>query len=158
MLLLLLFAIVVDVIMENAREGLKNEVLYVGDLVILSESKEYLREKFSKWKKLFESKWLMVNLNKTKVMLSGSKEEIVKSIVDLCAKCGQRMMANSVLCTNVVNRCMGRCAKMKKVTTLAKGFKCERCVEAIKAIVAPAKELTIYDRAKLVKSFGYLGG
>ena len=40
-----------------------------------------------------------MNLNKTEVMLSGSKDEVLKSIVDPCAKCGKRVMANSVMCT-----------------------------------------------------------
>ena len=34
----LLFAIAVDVISENAREGLMNEILYADDLVLVSES------------------------------------------------------------------------------------------------------------------------
>ena len=62
----LLFAIVVDVISENAREGLMNEILYADDLVLLSESTENLNEKFLKWKEAFESKGLKVNLKKTK--------------------------------------------------------------------------------------------
>ena len=37
-----LFAIVVYVISENAREGLMNEILYVDDLVSMSESIENL--------------------------------------------------------------------------------------------------------------------
>ena len=46
----LLFAITVDVILENAREGLVNEILYVDDVVLISESMENLKEKFLKWK------------------------------------------------------------------------------------------------------------
>ena len=38
MLLPLLFAIVVDVILENAREGLMNEILYADDLILMSKS------------------------------------------------------------------------------------------------------------------------
>ena len=34
----LLFAIVVDVVTENAREGLIKELLYADDLVIMSEA------------------------------------------------------------------------------------------------------------------------
>ena len=44
----LLFAIAVDVILENTREGLMNEILYADDLVLMSESKENLKEKFFK--------------------------------------------------------------------------------------------------------------
>ena len=43
---LLLFAIVVDVISENAREGMMNKMLYVDDLVLMRESIENLKEKF----------------------------------------------------------------------------------------------------------------
>ena len=35
-----------DVILENAREGLMNEILYAGDLVLMSERIENLKEKF----------------------------------------------------------------------------------------------------------------
>ena len=40
-----------------------------------------------------------MNLKKTKVMVSSSNVEVVKSKVDPCAKCGKRMMANLVMCT-----------------------------------------------------------
>ena len=42
----LLFAIVVDVITENARRGVVNELLYADDLVIMSEDMEDLKERF----------------------------------------------------------------------------------------------------------------
>ena len=42
----LLFAIAVDVISENARERLMNEILYADDLVLMSKSMENLKEKF----------------------------------------------------------------------------------------------------------------
>ena len=37
-----------DVISENAREGLMNEILYADDLVLVGESMENLKEKFLK--------------------------------------------------------------------------------------------------------------
>ena len=46
----LLFAIAVDVILEDAREGLINEILYAYDLVLMSKSIENL-----KWNEVFES-------------------------------------------------------------------------------------------------------
>ena len=42
----LLFAIAVNVIPENAREGLMNKILYADDLVLMSESIQNLKEKF----------------------------------------------------------------------------------------------------------------
>ena len=65
----------------------------------MSASIENLKEKFLKWKEAFESKRLKMNLKKTKVVVNGSKDKVLKSDVDPCAKCGKRMMVNSVMCT-----------------------------------------------------------
>ena len=77
-----------DVISENAREGFMNEILHADDLVLMSESIENLKEKFLKWKEVFESNAMKVNLEKTKVMVSNSKGKALKSKVDLSAARG----------------------------------------------------------------------
>ena len=112
----LLFAIVVDVITESAREDLMYEILYADDLVLMSKTMEELREKFQKWKGGFESKGMKVNLGKTKVMVSGSEGEINISKIDPCGICGKRVMANSLLCIKCMKWIHGRCAKMRRVT------------------------------------------
>ena len=57
---------------------------------------------------------------------SGSKDEVLKSKVDPCAKCSRRVMANLVMCTKGGKWVHGSCARMKRVTsTLAKGFVCK---------------------------------
>ena len=43
---LLLFAIVLDVIIENTRRVMINVVLNANDLVLMSETKEELKERF----------------------------------------------------------------------------------------------------------------
>ena len=58
----LLFAIAVDVITKNAREGLMNKIFYADELVLMSENIENLREKFLKWKEALESNGLKINL------------------------------------------------------------------------------------------------
>ena len=95
----LLFAIVVDVITENARRGVVNELLYAHDLVIMSEDMEDLKERFWNWKDALESKGSKVNTRKTKIMVSRSEGELYKSKIDPYGVCGRRVMANSVLCT-----------------------------------------------------------
>ena len=106
----------------------------------------------------FESKGLKVNLKKTKVMASGSKGEVLKSKVDPCAKWGNRVMANSMMCTKCCKWVHGRCTKMKRVTlTLAKDFVCELCVYTKEGVVEPGEELSFFDRVDFVKSFCYLG-
>ena len=48
-LLPFLFAVVVDVDTELKREGVLSELLFCGDLVLVSETVEGLRNKFMKW-------------------------------------------------------------------------------------------------------------
>ena len=60
----LIFAIVVDVVTEHAREGLLNEISYADDLVLMSESMGDLRERFQKWRNALEGKGLKVNVEK----------------------------------------------------------------------------------------------
>ena len=57
-----LFAMVVDVVTEGAREGLMNEILFADDLVLMVETMEGLSEKFNKWKSAFESKGMQRTL------------------------------------------------------------------------------------------------
>ena len=73
LLLLLVFAIVVDMVRESVRNGFMSEMLYMEDLLLTSEMMEGLRERFSKWKEAFNSKELKVNLGKTKVVVSGAE-------------------------------------------------------------------------------------
>ena len=44
-----------------------------------------------------------MNLKKTIVIVSDLKGEILKSRVDPCAKCGKRVIANSMMCTKCGN-------------------------------------------------------
>ena len=85
--------------------------------------------------------------------MSGSREKLLKSKIDLCAKCEWRVKKNLVLCIKYDKWVRDGCAKIKRVTqTLAKGLICERCLEAMKEIVKPAEELTFYDQVEPVSS------
>jgi len=89
----------VNEVTENARNGWMKKILYADDLVLMGESMDEFRENFDQWKRAFESKGMLVNLGKTKLMVSGIDEETPDSKVDPCGVCGERVMANSVLCT-----------------------------------------------------------
>ena len=60
----LLFAIVGDVVTENAK-SVVNELLYADDLVLINETIEDLKESFWNWKDTPESKGLKVKTKKT---------------------------------------------------------------------------------------------
>ena len=78
----LLFAIAVDVIIEKARRGVVNELLYVDNLVLMSETMKDLIHRFWNWKDALESKGLKVDIRKTKVVLSGLEGELFKSKIN----------------------------------------------------------------------------
>ena len=85
-----LFAVVVDVVTESAREGALSEFLYPDDLVVMSEIIKGLSNRFLKWKEAFESKGLKVNLGKTKVMVRGgiANDGLSKSTANLWSRLG----------------------------------------------------------------------
>ena len=55
---------VVDVITELEREGELSDLLYAGDLVLMSVTTERLIDKFIEWKEAFERKNLQLILGK----------------------------------------------------------------------------------------------
>ena len=112
-LLPLLFAIIVNVITENARRGVVNELLYADDLVLMSKDMEDLKERFSNWRYALESKGLKVNIRKTKVIAIGSEGELFKSKIDPFGVCAWRVMANSVLYTKCGKWVHSGCVKIE---------------------------------------------
>ena len=119
----LLFAIVVDVITENATRGVVNELLYADELDLMSETKEDLRKDFGIGSMYWKVR-VKVNTTKTKGLVSGL-EELFKSKIDQGGVCEKRVMANSVLCTKCGSGVQGRCAKIKRITAkLAMYFVC----------------------------------
>ena len=48
------------------------ELLYADDLVIVAEAEEEIERKLSKWKQGFEAKGLRVNMEKSKILVSGA--------------------------------------------------------------------------------------
>ena len=112
----LIFAIVVDAVTEQARKGLLNEILYVDDVVLMSENLEDLRERFQNWRDALESKGMKENIRKTKMMVSGAERESVSSKLDPSGICGKRVMSNAVMCTVCKKWIHARCAQTKKVS------------------------------------------
>ena len=112
------YAIAVDVIAKYERDCLMSNILYGGDLVLKSEG----MEKFLKWKEAFESKMLKVKIEKTNLMVSNSKAELLQSKVDSYANCGPRNMVNSVPCMKYGTLVHGRYTKIKSDFISGNGF------------------------------------
>ena len=48
------------------------ELLYADDVVIVAEAEEEIETKLSEWKQGFEAKGLRVNMEKSKILVSGA--------------------------------------------------------------------------------------
>ncbi len=71
---LLFIAVMQEAMKEAGREGLK-ELLYADDLVLIPESEEAV-EKFRERKRGMERRGMRVNMEKTKVVISGEEPMI----------------------------------------------------------------------------------
>jgi len=125
----LLFVSVMEVNMRKARSGLPWELLYADDLVLIARSEEELREKLRKWKECMEAKGLRVNVEKTKVMISGCKEGTMeKSGKWPCGVCGKGVGRNSIKCTICKSWIHKRCNGIKgSLSSLRTAFVCKVC-------------------------------
>ena len=72
----LLFVIVMEAISREFRVSLPWELLYADDLAVRAETEEELIKRLNEWKDNVESKGMRVNMNKTKVMISGERQVV----------------------------------------------------------------------------------
>jgi len=68
--------IVTEAISREFRVALPWELLYADDLAVIAETEEELIKRLNEWENNIESKGMRVNMNKTKVMISGEHEKV----------------------------------------------------------------------------------
>jgi len=68
----LLFVIVMEALSRELRVALLWELLYTDDLVVIAETEDDLIKRLNEWKDFMENRGMRVNMNKTKVMISGN--------------------------------------------------------------------------------------
>ena len=157
----LLFAVVMDVVTREAREGLPWELLYADDLVIVATSREELQRKVKAWRDSLTRKGLKVNEGKTKIMIGDSSAGVMsESGAHPCGVCGAGVGANSIQCTGCRKWVHRRCSGVKgALSKAAPTFRCRRCEgEVPQANPANQEGLTVDGETYgLVESFCYLG-
>ena len=95
----LLFVIVMEAISREFRVALPWELLYADDLVVITETEEYLIKRLNEWKNNVEKRDMRVNMNKTKVMISAERQKPVQKAARWpCGVCGRGVGNNSIQC------------------------------------------------------------
>ena len=70
-----------EAISREFRVALPWELLYADDLAVIAETEEELIKRLNEWKDNVESKGMRVNMNKTKVMISGERQMVRQKAV-----------------------------------------------------------------------------
>jgi len=99
-------------------------------LAVIAETEEELIKRHNEWKDNVESKGMSVNMNKTKVMISGERQMVWQKAASWpCGICSKGVGSNSLQCTScqkwVHKKCSGIKGSMSKVT---KSFICSCCL------------------------------
>jgi len=77
----LLFVVVMEALSREFRVALPWELLYADDLVVMAETEEDLIKRLNEWKDFMENRGMRVNMNKTKVMISGEQQKVTQKAV-----------------------------------------------------------------------------
>jgi len=97
----LLFVIVVVALSREFRVALPWELLYADDLVVIAETEEDLIKRLNEWNDFVENRGMRVNMNKTKVMISGEQKKAAQNAVRWpCGVGGRGVGNNSIQCTS----------------------------------------------------------
>jgi hypothetical protein len=154
----LLFITVMDEVVTEVRKGVPWELMFADDLALTAESKQEVMELFERWRNAMELKGLKVNMEKTKLMVTGKEStRRVQSGRWSCGCCGKGVGVNSILCVDCNNWCHLRCSGLRKVSGVH-NFQCPSCRKGNKREEVEKKHYTTTgERIEEVEEFCYLG-
>ena len=92
-----------EAISRKFRVALPWELLYADDLAVIAETEEELNKRLNEcqWKDNVESKGMRVNINKTKVTVSGERQKVRQKAARWpCGVCSEGVGSNSLQCNN----------------------------------------------------------
>jgi len=135
------------------------ELLCADDLVVIAESEEDLIKRLNGWKSNVENRGMRVNMNKTKVMISGERQKPVqKSARWSCGVCGRGVGSQSIQCTSchkwVHKKCSGIKGSMYKAM---RSFICRGCSNPVISTGHTIVDIGASANLEVVDKFCYLG-
>ena len=77
----LLFVIVTEILSREFIVALPWELLYADDLVVIAGTEDDLIKRLNEWKDFVENRGMRVNMNNTKVMISGEWQKVMQKAV-----------------------------------------------------------------------------
>jgi len=152
-----LFNLVLEEAAKGCSRGAPWSMLYADDLVLTAETLAEVVEEFRRWKMALERRGLKVNLDKTKIMVTGRESVPVRSGRYPCGVCGRGVGVNSNLCVRCNLWCHKRCSGVQNVSTV-RDFVCPTCTRGGNQSRYADHSFIVDDtRIEEVSSFCYLG-
>jgi len=138
----------VEALSREFRVALTWELLYPDDLVVIAETEDDLIKTLNEWKDKVENRGMRVNMNKTKVMISGERQKVMqKMLVIIQSQCTS--------CQKWVHKkCSGIKGSMSKVM---KSFICRGCMNPVIGAGCTSVHICVSANLELVDTFCYLG-
>jgi len=149
-----LFVIVVEAISREFRVALPWELLYADDLVVIAETEQDLIKRLNEWKDNVENRHMRVNMNKTKVMISGERQKLLQKAAKWpCGVCGRGV--GSISCHKwVYKKCSGIKESMYKVM---RSFICRGYSNPVISTGHTSVDIGASANLEVMDKFCYLG-
>ena len=153
----LLFNMVIEEATKECTKQAPWSMLYADDLVLTAETRDGVVEEFKRWKMALEKRGMKVNMNKTKIMVTGKESVPIQSGRCPCGVCGKGVGVNSVVCIQCNLWCHIRCSGLQRVAGTT-NFVCPACVRRNSGSIVEDSSFTIDGSTVAeVSSFCYLG-
>jgi len=152
----LLFIAILDEVSKECRIGDPWELLYADDLVLTAETKERVVGMFGEWKEAMLRRGLKVNIDKTKLLVSG-KPLVTRRETGRypCGVCGSGVGVNAKICIQCNKWVHGRCMGGQRLTSVVP-FRCSTCLQPPRTV--SDESIMVEDGTiEEVESFCYLG-
>ena len=125
-------------------------LLYADDLVVIAKTEDDLIKRLNEWKDdNAENRGMRVNMNKTKVMISGERQKVTQKAVRWPCVCGRGVGNNSIQCTSCQKWIHRKCCGIK--SSMYKAMKTFVCRGHMIPVTGDDANLELVDK------FCYLG-
>jgi len=154
----LLYVIVMEALSREFRVALPWELLYADDLVVIAENEDDLIKRLNEWKNNVENRDMRVDMNKTKVMISGEWQKVTpKAVRWPCGVCGRGVGNNSIQCTRCQKWVHRKCSGIKGSMYKVKTFICTGCGNPVTGTGCISVDIGVNANLELVDKCCYLG-
>ena len=100
---------------------------------MIAETEDYLIKRLNEWKDNVENRGMRVNMNKTKVMISGEpQKQVQKAVRWPCGVCCRGVDSNSIQCISCQKWVHKKCSGIKdSMVKVIKSFTCKGCLNPV---------------------------